>query len=490
MSLLLQALKKAEQRNVDAVAAKPEDAAVTPASSGEVPAPQAPVFPAIDLQIQADAASSEPIANPVFAQSGLQPATVHSSDTSGLSLLEPSVPEPAVERLQPPRPKAGSTNAAAVPVATNTRPAAARQPGINSQSASSPASSPEALRFMAFKREQLGQKTSRPVARWLALSAVAVALLLFVVYWGMDFFAPAPQLLTTLPPPVPASAPTPIPTTIPAPTTAAAPVVTADPLPSQASTLATAGAGSLEPVSRPVTEQDRSRPVSVPVAAAPDNSGPSRRVAAASATPERPEVSIRKDTVKTGTDELDLAYQELVRGNLSMAERRYRDLLAQDRLNPDIWTGLGAVLMRQSKPEEAESLFRRAQELNPTDPYARAMLLSLSRSPDAYKDSQYTTLAHNASSSSSQAAVFALLAAEHATAKRWNEAQQAFFNALTADPGNPDYAFNLAVTLEHMRQPRLAYDFYRQAIEFAKSKRPSFDLSRAQSRLSALKPAE
>ncbi len=343
---------------------------------------------------------------------------------------------------------------------------------------------------MAFKREQFGQKTSRPVARWLALSAVAVALLLFVVYWGMDFFAPAPQLLTTLPPPVPASAPTPIPTTIPAPTTAAAPVVTADPLPSQASTLATAGAGSLEPVSRPVTEQDRSRPVSVPVAAAPDNSGPSRRVAAASATPERPDISIRKDTVKTGMDELDLAYQELVRGNLPMAERRYRDLLVKDRLNPDIWTGLGAVLMRQGKPEEAESLFRRAQELNPTDPYARAMLLSLSRSPDAYKDSQYTTLAHNASSSSSQAAVFALLAAEHATAKRWNEAQQAFFNALTADPGNPDYAFNLAVTLEHMRQPRLAYDFYRQAIEFAKSKRASFDLSSAQTRLSALKPAE
>jgi Flp pilus assembly protein TadD len=189
-------------------------------------------------------------------------------------------------------------------------------------------------------------------------------------------------------------------------------------------------------------------------------------------------------------DELDLAYQELVRGSLPVAERRYRDLLAKDRLNPDIWTGLGAVLLRLGKPEEAESMFRRAQELNPTDPYTRAMLLSLSRSPDAYKDSQYTTLANNAGQSASQAAAFALLAAEHAAAKRWNEAQQAFFNALTADPGNPDYAYNLAVTLEHMRQPRLAYDFYRQALEFAKSKRPGFDLPRAQSRLLALKPAE
>ena len=315
MSLLLQALKKAEQRNADAVAAKPEDATAIPASASQLPTSQATALPAIDLQIQADAAPSEPIANPVFAQSGLQPASAQPGDISGLSLLESSVQEPAVERLQPPRPKAGSTNAAAVPVATNTRPAAARQPGINSQSASNPASSPEALRFMAFKREQLGQKTSRPVARWLPLSAVAVALLLFVVYWGMDFFAPAPQLLTTLPPPVPAGAPTPVPAPITDPSEAAAPVVTADPIPSQVSTLATAGASSLEPVSRPVTEQERVRPVSVPAPTAPDNSGLGGRVAATSATPERPDISIRKDTVKTGMDELDLAYQELVRGN-------------------------------------------------------------------------------------------------------------------------------------------------------------------------------
>jgi Tfp pilus assembly protein PilF len=440
----LQALKKAEQRNVDAAAVKPHDATAVPTTTDEVAALQTPVLPASELRIQADVTPAESMTNPVYAQSGLKRTIPESGNASELSLFE----------------------------SQTAKPAATSQPRPNLLTSNGAAPSPEAVRFMTYKREQFGQKSSRPVARWLPWSAAVVAFLLFVLYWGVELYAPAPQFLATLPPPVVANAPTPIPSAIPSSAETTAPIITVESAPAQTSKPATTVRGASAPVPKSALEQEQTRSVSAP------------------ATPEQSDISIRKDTVKTGTDELDLAYQELVRGNLSMAERRYRDLLAQDRLNPDIWTGLGAVLMRQGKPEEAESLFRRAQELNPTDPYARAMLLSLSRSPDAYKDSQYTTLANNARSSSSQAAVFALLAAEHATAKRWNEAQQAFFNALTADPGNPDYAFNLAVTLEHMRQPRLAYDFYRQALEFAKGKRPSFDLSRAQSRLSALKPAE
>lgn len=510
MSLLLQALKKAEQRNADAVAAQPEDGTAVATTAAGVPAPQTPVFPAIDLQIQADAASSEPIANPVFAQSGLQPATAQSGDVLGLSLIGPldeeadAVSEPAYEypelsdspltvtgRPLLNRPAATAASAATTAPSASAAPAAASATAASasragSQPAGSTAPTPESVRFMTYKRDQLAKKNSRGVARWVPWSATAVALLLFVLYLGVEFFAPAPPTVT-------ASAPTPIPVvvTIPNSGESADAAVSAEAAVVPPAVVADSVPASPQAASSLATQQDSIRSSGASAATAvPDSPGNSVRTPAPAAVPERPEVNIRKETVKTGMDELDLAYQELVRGSLPVAERRYRDLLAKDRLNPDIWTGLGAVLLRLGKPEEAESMFRRAQELNPTDPYTRAMLLSLSRSPDAYKDSQYTTLANNAGQSASQAAAFALLAAEHAAAKRWNEAQQAFFNALTADPGNPDYAYNLAVTLEHMRQPRLAYDFYRQALEFAKSKRPGFDLPRAQSRLLALKPAE
>lgn len=501
MSLLLQALKKAEQRNADAVAAQPEDGTAVATTAGGVPAPQTPVFPAIDLQIQADATPAEAIANPVYAQSGLKFVPPESDDGFGLSLLEPEAEEPAAAAISDDasltitgrpllnRPAATAASAATTAPSASAAPAAASATASASRAGSQPAGStaptPESVRFMTYKRDQLAKKNSRGVARWVPWSATAVALLLFALYWGVEFFAPAPPTVT-------ASAPTPIPVvTIPNSGESADAAVSAEAAVVPPAVVADSVPASPQAASSLATQQDRIRSSGASAATAvPDSPGNSVRTPAPAAVPERPEVNIRKETVKTGMDELDLAYQELVRGSLPVAERRYRDLLAKDRLNPDIWTGLGAVLLRLGKPEEAESMFRRAQELNPTDPYTRAMLLSLSRSPDAYKDSQYTTLANNAGQSASQAAAFALLAAEHAAAKRWNEAQQAFFNALTADPGNPDYAYNLAVTLEHMRQPRLAYDFYRQALEFAKSKRPGFDLPRAQSRLLALKPAE
>src|SRR5262249_43234264 len=62
---------------------------------------------------------------------------------------------------------------------------------------------------------------------------------------------------------------------------------------------------------------------------------------------------------------------------------------------------------------------------------------------------------------------------------RWAEAQQAYFKAMAADPDNPDFAFNLAVSLDHLRQSKLAADYYRRAIALAEKHGASFDLAAA-----------
>ena len=51
----------------------------------------------------------------------------------------------------------------------------------------------------------------------------------------------------------------------------------------------------------------------------------------------------------------------------------------------------------------------------------------------------------------------------YASGLRWTEAQQAYFEAFRIDEVNPDYLFNLAVSLDQLRQPRLALDYYRKA---------------------------
>ena len=71
---------------------------------------------------------------------------------------------------------------------------------------------------------------------------------------------------------------------------------------------------------------------------------------------------------------------------------------------------------------------------------------------------------------------------------RWAEAQQSFFQAHVADPTNPDYVYNLAVSLDHLRQTSLAAQYYARALA-AESQAVAFDRSQAEIRLRQLQAA-
>jgi tetratricopeptide (TPR) repeat protein len=69
----------------------------------------------------------------------------------------------------------------------------------------------------------------------------------------------------------------------------------------------------------------------------------------------------------------------------------------------------------------------------------------------------------------------------------WPQAQQAYFQAHHLEPQNADYAYNVAVGLDHLRQNNLALDFYKRAEQLAAaSGRANFDVSHARSRIQAL----
>jgi uncharacterized protein HemY len=75
----------------------------------------------------------------------------------------------------------------------------------------------------------------------------------------------------------------------------------------------------------------------------------------------------------------------------------------------------------------------------------------------------------------------------YAEQNRWSQAQQAYFQAFTLEPGNPDYAYNLAVGLEHLNQPRPALTYYRQAVQLAQARgSANFSVPGAQARIGVL----
>jgi len=74
-----------------------------------------------------------------------------------------------------------------------------------------------------------------------------------------------------------------------------------------------------------------------------------------------------------------------------------------------------------------------------------------------------------------------------ASQSRWNEAQVQYFEAYRLDPASADLAYNLAVSLDHLQQPRLAAEYYARAIESARSQAAQFDPAAAARRLAQLR---
>jgi Flp pilus assembly protein TadD len=71
-----------------------------------------------------------------------------------------------------------------------------------------------------------------------------------------------------------------------------------------------------------------------------------------------------------------------------------------------------------------------------------------------------------------------------ASERRWSEAQQSYFEAVRLDASNADFAYNLAVSLDHLNQTRIALDYYRRAL--ALPNRGQFDRAVVEKRMTEL----
>lgn len=219
-----------------------------------------------------------------------------------------------------------------------------------------------------------------------------------------------------------------------------------------------------------------------PVRSFPPTTG-SQPPAAAAAVPEPTQIRIARTAVLPD-ETLIQAFDSLASGRLDAAEARYAHVLKSEPNNPDALHGMAAVALRRGQDDLAEQCYLRAREADPKDAVALAGLAGLrSHSDPLGAESQLKTLI---AAQPGQHALHFALGNLYAIAGRWSEAQQAFFNAHTGDPEHPDYLFNLAVSLDRLRQPKLAVRFYQQALEAAGHRLAGFDQALASSRLQEL----
>jgi tetratricopeptide (TPR) repeat protein len=179
-------------------------------------------------------------------------------------------------------------------------------------------------------------------------------------------------------------------------------------------------------------------------------------------------------------------YASFSAGDLAAAQRQYGAALRDDPNNRDALLGSAAIATRERRDDEAASLYLRLLAINPRDADAIAGLTAL-RPGDG--DRAEVRLKGVLRDNPEAAPVHFALGNLYARQRRWQEAQQAYFHAWSAAPGNADYAFNLAVGLDRLNQGRLAREYYQRALTLGASAAVAFDRAAVQRRLLELETA-
>jgi len=176
------------------------------------------------------------------------------------------------------------------------------------------------------------------------------------------------------------------------------------------------------------------------------------------------------------------AYQS---GDLTSARRNYQQALRAEPKNIDALLGMAAVELRARQYAAADHYYRQALRLDPRNPYAQAGMLALRSQqvdPVAAESRMKSLIAREPGAEELQFT----LGNQYAQQGRWGEAQQAYFKALAGDPKNPDFAYNLAVSLDHLRQVKPALQHYRLALNLGEGRSAGFDAQAVRARIAQL----
>jgi tetratricopeptide (TPR) repeat protein len=195
-------------------------------------------------------------------------------------------------------------------------------------------------------------------------------------------------------------------------------------------------------------------------------------------------IRIERGTPDSAPDSrLARAYNAAQAQRPAEAVRDWQRVLRERPQDPDALGGLAAVALTEGRTQEALALYQRLLERDPQDVTAQAALVQLASMDPVQGESRIKLLLQQQPEA---AHLHFALGNFYARQERWAEAQQAYFKAMSADKTQPDYLYNLAVSLDQLGQARAAQGFYAQALEQASHRPAQFPRAAAQTRLGEL----
>ena len=168
-----------------------------------------------------------------------------------------------------------------------------------------------------------------------------------------------------------------------------------------------------------------------------------------------------KNTIDKKDKLLKDAYAAYQRGDNVTALQKYNLVLATDADNRNALLARAAINVQNDNSVEAIADYQKILIANPKDSLAMSSLITVASISPSKSESQLKGMIRD--EPNSPHLNFAL-ANVYGAQNRWQEAQSLYFIALENNPTDPNYAYNLAVSLEHIAKPMVAVTYYQRAL--------------------------
>ncbi|MCW8933478.1 MAG: hypothetical protein OQK98_02030 [Gammaproteobacteria bacterium] len=166
------------------------------------------------------------------------------------------------------------------------------------------------------------------------------------------------------------------------------------------------------------------------------------------------------------------AYKAFHNEDYRKSESLYKKVKIREPKNRDALLGLAAIGIKEKRFEYARQKYQYLLKLNPRDSLAIAGISSIeSRVDPQLNESQLKFMLKQQPDS---AHLYFALGSQYSSQNKWAEAQSAFFSAWSAENKNADYAYNLAVSLDHLDKKKQALDFYQLSLKLKQASSGNF----------------
>ncbi len=182
--------------------------------------------------------------------------------------------------------------------------------------------------------------------------------------------------------------------------------------------------------------------------------------------------------------QLHSAYQEYKAGNFAAARSLYLEVLNSMPENKDALLGLAAIAHKNGELQSAYRYYLKVLKLFPSDVIARTAIINIAGDKSAAESESILKLMIR--DNPETAFLHFTLGNIYAAGSHWTEAQQSFFDAYRFESENADYAYNLAVSLDHLGKTQAALQYYERAMKLADKSPAKLNVSTLASRISAL----